>query len=162
MKVNTQIIEVTLHKKRSDLKSGKTGLKPAQSEGPRQVDLQVEWWGCWLQERVPGERKNCRGFCKTGFPRLTLYTSISVDMVQSWPDVGKKCILVFRRHAVGVQQSIAAGNTRVCMFSEGVMDTCWERSLNGELCLGLVPLMKLLEKTLLLSRFSRVRLCVTP
>lgn len=30
--MNTQIIEVTLHKKRSDLKSGKTGLKPAQLE----------------------------------------------------------------------------------------------------------------------------------
>ena len=59
-----------------------------------------------------------------------------------------KCILLFRRRAVGVKQSIAAGNARVCMFSEGVMDTCWERSVNGELCLGLVPLVKWLEKTL--------------
>ena len=62
--------------------------------------------------------------------------------------MSRKCILLFRRRAVGVQQSIAAGNARVCMFSEGVMDTCWERSVNGELCLGLVPLMKWLEKTL--------------
>ena len=99
MKVNTQIIEITLHKKRSDLKSGKTGLKPAQPEGPRQADLQVQWWGCWLQERVPRERKNCRGFCKKGFARLTLYTSMSADVVQIWPDAGKKCILLFRRRA---------------------------------------------------------------
>ena len=68
MEVNTQIIVVTLHKKRRDLKSGKTVLKPAQPEGPRQADLRWSDEAADSRKEFRGKEKIVEDFVRRGLP----------------------------------------------------------------------------------------------